>query len=134
MSQTICPIVPPLPVETPKGHAMAHFLLDYGFEHYLMFVCFVDESGECWVFDNRKVKMQKNEPARPSVASRAEATTWMCPHCGEEDLSSALGHVCKPKPEPSPVGKIGIWRCPDCHHEWVSRHFCYATQEWRENR
>lgn len=51
---------PPLPLDTPKGSALAHFLLDYGVEHNLMWVCFVDATGECWTFDNKDVRAQKN--------------------------------------------------------------------------
>lgn len=51
---------PPLPLETPKGKAMAHFLIDYGFEHDLYWVCFQDETGECWTWDNSKIRATKN--------------------------------------------------------------------------
>ena len=51
---------PPLPLETPKGKAMAHFLIDYGFEHDLYWVCFQDETGECWTWNNKNIKAQKN--------------------------------------------------------------------------
>jgi len=53
-------IDPPLPLDTPKGPAMAHFLIDYGFEHHLSWVCFQDETGECWTWTNRDVRMQDN--------------------------------------------------------------------------
>ena len=39
---------------------MAHFLIDYGFEHHLSWVCFQDETGECWTWTNRDVRMQDN--------------------------------------------------------------------------
>ena len=51
---------PPLPVDTPKGPAYAHFVTDYSQEHYLLFTCFLLESGECWMFPNRDVKLQQN--------------------------------------------------------------------------
>lgn len=53
-------IDPPLPLETPKGKAMAHFLIDYGFEHHLMWVCFQDETGECWTWNNTQIRLQPN--------------------------------------------------------------------------
>jgi hypothetical protein len=40
--------------------AMAHVLIDYGFEHNLMFVCFADESRECWTVENKNVRAQDN--------------------------------------------------------------------------
>jgi hypothetical protein len=56
---------PIIPLETPKGRAMAHFLLDYGEEHHLLWICFIDETGECWTFRNSEVKLQKNASMRP---------------------------------------------------------------------
>ena len=53
-------IDPPLPLQTPKGKAMAHFLIDYGFEHDLYWVCFQDETGECWTWNNKNIKAQNN--------------------------------------------------------------------------
>ncbi len=51
---------PTLPLDTPKGPAHAHLVIDYGQEHYTLFVCFVDATGECWVFPNSEVKLRKN--------------------------------------------------------------------------
>jgi hypothetical protein len=51
---------PPLPMVTPKGVGLAHFVIDYGIEQNLMFVVFLDENGECWTFDTRNVRMAKN--------------------------------------------------------------------------
>lgn len=51
---------PPLPLETPKGKAYAHFVIDYGLEYDLIWVCFLDENGECWSFENPEIRIQKN--------------------------------------------------------------------------
>lgn len=51
---------PPLPLQTPKGKAMAHFLIDYGFEHDLYWVCFQNDTGECWSWSNKQIKCQEN--------------------------------------------------------------------------
>jgi hypothetical protein len=51
---------PPLPLDTPKGPAYAHMAIDYSQEHYVLFVCFVRATGECWVFPNRDVKLEAN--------------------------------------------------------------------------
>lgn len=50
----------PIPVVTPKGKGLAHFLIDYGMEHDLQWVCFLDLSGECWTFPNPMIRVQKN--------------------------------------------------------------------------
>jgi hypothetical protein len=49
---------PPIPVITPKGDGYAHVLIDYGAE--LLWVVFLDDSGECWTYDNTQIRAQKN--------------------------------------------------------------------------
>jgi hypothetical protein len=51
---------PPLPLETPKGSGMAHFVIDYGPEADLMWVVFMDEDGACWSVPNPEVRMAFN--------------------------------------------------------------------------
>jgi hypothetical protein len=51
---------PPIPVITPKGKAWAHVLIDYSQEHHLVWVCFQDDTGECWSWENKAVRMQPN--------------------------------------------------------------------------
>jgi hypothetical protein len=51
---------PPLPLTTPKGESLCHFVIDYGVEHDLLWVCAVDATGECWTFRNRDIRFQKN--------------------------------------------------------------------------
>lgn len=53
-------IDPPLPLKTPKGKAMAHFIIDYGFEHDLYWVCFQDDTGECWTWSNKDIRCREN--------------------------------------------------------------------------
>ena len=50
---------PPIPVETPKGRALAHVLIDYGIEHDLMWVCF-EADGQCWTWKNQMIKADDN--------------------------------------------------------------------------
>jgi len=51
---------PPIPITSPKGHGLAHFLIDYGAEHNLIWTVFLDETGECWSFQNTEIRAQKN--------------------------------------------------------------------------
>ncbi len=51
---------PPLPVNTPRGPGLAHLLVDYGPEYNLFWVCFIDSTGECWTYDNKDIRAQKN--------------------------------------------------------------------------
>jgi len=53
-------IDPPLPLLTPKGNGFAHFLIDYSSENHLIWVVFIDETGECWSFSNPEIRLQKN--------------------------------------------------------------------------
>ena len=50
---------PPLQVKTPKGKAIAHFLVDYGPDHDLLWVCF-EMDGECWTWKNTDIKGESN--------------------------------------------------------------------------
>lgn len=51
---------PPIPLITPKGKAWAHLVIDYSQEHDLCWICFQDDTGECWTWSNRDVRMQPN--------------------------------------------------------------------------
>lgn len=51
---------PTLPLDTPKGPALAHFLIDYGEEHNLIWVAIQNETGEIWAWPNPQVRGQKN--------------------------------------------------------------------------
>lgn len=51
---------PPIPLDTPKGKGWAHLVLDYSQEHDLLWVVFLDASGECWSFPNHQIRMRRN--------------------------------------------------------------------------
>lgn len=51
---------PPLPMVTPKGPGVAHFVIDYGLETHLMWVVFMDADGACWTVPNPEVRMSFN--------------------------------------------------------------------------
>lgn len=51
---------PPLPLMTPKGKGSAHVLIDMGQESDLLWVTFIDATGECWTFKNGVIKLQDN--------------------------------------------------------------------------
>lgn len=50
---------PPLPLETPRGKALAHFVIDDGPEHHLMWVCF-QQDGQCWTWQNTDIRAETN--------------------------------------------------------------------------
>jgi len=68
---------PTIPLLTPKGKGFAHFVIDYSQEHDLLWVVFLNETGECWTFPNADVRLQSNfslnrkpsdtESTRPSI-------------------------------------------------------------------
>ena len=80
----------PIPLETPKGDGFAHLVIDYGQEHYLHFVCFLNDSGDCWIFDNRQVRMQPNFTMGVRNGSNAAP-----PHAGLTPRNAAVdvGHA-----------------------------------------
>jgi len=59
-AQHMLQLDPPIPVDTPRGPAMAVLLIDYGIEHDLMWVTFTDDKGECWTWPNPKIRARKN--------------------------------------------------------------------------
>lgn len=65
---------PTIPVTTPKGHGQAHFLIDYSIEQDLYWVVFLDNSGECWTFNNRDIRAQKNTTIGRNQLSSQDAT------------------------------------------------------------
>ena len=72
-NMSILQLDPPIPVITPKGDGYAHVLIDYGAEYNLMWVCFLDDSGECWTYDNTQVRAQKNVTLGRTFVSRHQA-------------------------------------------------------------
>ena len=62
---------PPLPLTTPRGNGFAHFLIDYSREHDLLWVVFLDDTGESWTFNNREIRLQSNiTMGRPSNSTK----------------------------------------------------------------
>lgn len=57
---TITRLLPSLPVDTPKGSALAIFMIWLGEEHNMLWTCIQDETGEIWTFDNKYIRGQKN--------------------------------------------------------------------------
>jgi hypothetical protein len=57
---TILQLSPAIPMTTPKGKALAHFMIDYGEEAHMLWVCFQDETGEIWAWPNYEVRAQTN--------------------------------------------------------------------------
>ena len=51
---------PTIPVITPKGNGWAFFMIDLSQEHDLEWVVFLDNTGECWTFRNKDIRIQKN--------------------------------------------------------------------------
>jgi hypothetical protein len=50
---------PPIPLETPKGTALAHFLQDCGDERDMLWTCF-HEDGQIWTWSNEEVRACRN--------------------------------------------------------------------------
>lgn len=53
-------ISPPIALISPKGKCWAHFIIDYGLDHDLLFVCFQDNTGECWTWRNQEIRIANN--------------------------------------------------------------------------
>jgi len=51
---------PPIPLLTEKGSGQAHIVIDYGLDQDLLWVIFLDNTGECYTFRNSKVRSVVN--------------------------------------------------------------------------
>ena len=56
----ILQLTPALPVLCPKGTGLAHFIIDEGVEHNVIWGIFLDDTGEIWWYQNQDVRAQKN--------------------------------------------------------------------------
>jgi hypothetical protein len=67
---SITQLNPPLPLQTPKGQGLAHFVIDYGMEEHLYWTVFL-ETGEIWTFANPFVRacvnftFERPNPSQP---------------------------------------------------------------------
>lgn len=52
---------PPIPLETPKGYGLAHFIDDYGIDHEDYWGVCLTETGEWWWFKNSEVRGCENK-------------------------------------------------------------------------
>jgi len=51
---------PQIPIVTPLGKAWAIAIIDYSQEHDLMWIAAQDDSGECWTWCNKDIRIQTN--------------------------------------------------------------------------
>jgi len=122
---------PPLPIRTPKGPALAHFLIDYGPESNLFWVCFINSTGECWTFANPDIRADKNitlgrdyispfynpddvkfpsnfeELIKPPALKDPSLEKITCTGCG-------LQHLVK-------LEDAADWECPRCYGSTIDR-------------
>ncbi len=69
---------PPLPlfIVSKNAPALAHGVIDYGPEHHLLWICFLNENGECWTVPNSDVRMEWNySMARIPVSKQVTVKT-----------------------------------------------------------
>ncbi len=65
---------PPIWLTTPLGPAICYVLIDYGADYNLVWVCFLEENGECWSFDNTEVTLQENKTLGRNYAKRNKSS------------------------------------------------------------
>lgn len=63
---------PTIPVETPRGKGEAVLVIDYGPEHDIYWTVFMDEGGECWTFENKKIRGCLNPSLGRTSKEKAE--------------------------------------------------------------
>jgi hypothetical protein len=80
---------PPLPMHTPKGSGLAHFVIDYGPEADLLWVVFMDADGACWSVPNPDVRMTFNWSMGRRRPEQSEAQTTDAPSAIPESADAA---------------------------------------------
>ena len=83
---------PPLPMSTPKGDGLAHFVIDYGPETDLIWVVFMEMDGACWSVRNPEVRMKWNwtmgrreaETCKPLAQAEAGSRVHVFPRPNED--------------------------------------------------
>ena len=54
------PMVVKNPADEKWYEGIAHFVIDYGMEFNLLWVVFLDDTGECWTVANPRVRIKNN--------------------------------------------------------------------------
>ena len=57
---TLIQLNPPLPMNTPKGSGICHFLLDYVIEDDIIWGVVDDATGQVWWWPNQQIRFMKN--------------------------------------------------------------------------
>jgi hypothetical protein len=93
---------PPLPLHTAKGAGSAHFVIDYGPEHDLVWVVFMDKDGACWSVPNPEVRMQFNwTMGRRKPEQQPDTAAPLQPEAPKEARPTANVHRAFPRPAES---------------------------------
>ncbi len=114
----IIQLSPCIPVITPKGKALAHFLIDEGAEHDLKWVCLQDDTGECWTFANPMIRAQKNiTQGREYISPFYNADDVTLHDPDECKFATHMLHlkcgICQIL-DWVPCGVAKDWKCPIC--------------------
>jgi hypothetical protein len=77
---------PAIPIMVRKGDvwskALAHIMIDPGIESDILWVCFLDTTGECWTLRNQDVRAQKNVTIGRTLDGMA-----LAPLCPEPEVA-----------------------------------------------
>lgn len=90
---SILQLNPPLWLETPHGEALAHIVINHGPEHELLWVCFNTEDGQCWCWQNSRVRATRNvmmgrvNPEKPVRTKLSEYS------CASKDIEAGIAEL-----------------------------------------
>lgn len=88
---------PPIPVVTPRGKGLCHFVIDYGPEAQIFMTVFLDESREIWTYASRECRARENiTMGRCDKDSLKEASDNLLKAIDEYEFDKPA----KPKPRP----------------------------------
>lgn len=71
---------PSIPVNTPKGPGEAILIIDYSKEDDILWTVFLDETGQCWTFNNKDIRAIKNVSIGRTTVEDPKVTSVHTPH------------------------------------------------------
>lgn len=110
---------PTIWLKTPKGIGLAHFLIDYGEEHDLMWVVADDATGEVWTWSNPEVRFIPNTSLGAIRKSSDNSPSSSCKPTDDEMRMAAMMGL-------DPV-RYGTWPIETIHSLlWKEKHWDVA--------
>lgn len=117
---------PPIPVVTPRGKGLCHFVIDYGPEAQIFLTVFLDESREIWTYASRECRARENiTMGRPPVNDVLRDAPGTAPDEWLKNLAEL--QIPEPRPVTVPCNFSAPILMTDVERFWYSQIECDKT-------